>query len=197
MMHATKMKFGWLLAAALFVPMAAAQDDASDNGNGDMAGQTPEVRVSEHDEFGPILTDAEGNPLYLFVNEDADPGEERVTEGVRGNVAPCADGCLENWPALEGDDVVAGEGVDDERLYVADVDGRNQVVYNGWPLYYFARDEGPGDVQGQGLGQAPNFWYVVNAEGQPVRADGGMGMDGGDDGAGDDGMGDDNGGDGN
>jgi predicted lipoprotein with Yx(FWY)xxD motif len=39
------------------------------------------------------------------------------------------------------------------------------VVYNGWPLYYFANDEKRGDTNGQSAGKDPNIWYVVNPDG--------------------------------
>ncbi|MDH5372750.1 MAG: hypothetical protein OEX97_07385, partial [Acidimicrobiia bacterium] len=43
------------------------------------------------------------------------------------------------------------------------------VTYNGWPLYYFANDSAPGDINGQGLN---DVWYVVSAEGDAIGLDG-------------------------
>ena len=37
-------------------------------------------------------------------------------------------------------------------------DGREQVTYNGLPLYYFANDKAPGDTKGQGVG---GVWFVA------------------------------------
>jgi predicted lipoprotein with Yx(FWY)xxD motif len=48
-------------------------------------------------------------------------------------------------------------------------DGTTQVTYNGWPLYYFAKDKAPGDVTGQGVG---SVWYVVSAAGDKVDSTG-------------------------
>lgn len=139
------------------------------------AQSTATVTVMENEGLGTYLTDAEGRTLYLFVNEDMESeAMGAVTEGVRSNAAPCAGGCLEAWPPLAADAVEAGEGVNPDLLYVADVDGTMQVVYNGWPLYYFASDTQPGDVAGQGLGGGANKWYVVDAEGNAVRAGGEM-----------------------
>lgn len=42
-----------------------------------------------------------------------------------------------------------------------------QVTYNGWPLYYFARDKQAGDTTGQGVGQV---WYVVSPQGDQISA---------------------------
>ena len=130
-----------------------------------VAQDAPTVTLAEHETYGSYLADAEGNALYLFVNEEAESTDpERMTEGVRSNAAPCAGGCLEAWPPLTGASVEAGEGVDPELLYVEDVGGTMMAVYNGWPLYYFANDAAPGDVNGQGLGEG-NVWYLVDAQG--------------------------------
>lgn len=127
------------------------------------------VSVAESDTYGPYLTDAEGNALYLFVNEEMDLTEGPVTEGVRAEAVPCEGGCLEAWPPITGE-ATAGEGVDPELLYNAEFTGMDFVVYNGWPLYYFARDEAPGDTNGQGVGGAPNIWYLVTPSGEIVEA---------------------------
>lgn len=144
-----------LLAASAFV--AWAQDSVT-------------VNVGQNDKLGSYLTDADGNSLYLFINEetasqDPDNNAERMMSGVRSDAAPCTDKCLEFWPPLLATAVQAGEGVDAELLYVADVGGSMMVVYNGWPLYYFIKDEKPGDTNGQGSGKDPNIWYLVNPDG--------------------------------
>jgi hypothetical protein len=41
------------------------------------------------------------------------------------------------------------------------------VTYDGWPLYYFAQDAAPGDVNGQGLNDK---WYVVDPAGAAIGA---------------------------
>jgi predicted lipoprotein with Yx(FWY)xxD motif len=126
------------------------------------------ISVTEHEQFGEILVAADGRSVYLFVNEEAQANDdERMTEGLRTNVAPCVGGCLDAWPPVVATDIVAGEGVDEELLYLEEVDGRMQAVYNGWPLYYFARDAAAGDVNGQGLGSG-NVWYLVNPAGWAV-----------------------------
>ena len=132
------------------------------------------VTVAESEQYGPYLADAERRTLYLFVNEEMESDDpERMTEGVRSNAAPCMEGCLQAWPPLTADEVQAGEGVDTELLYTADVNGMMMVVYNGWPLYYFARDEEPGQINGQGVGRAPNIWYIVSPEGHVIKEEGG------------------------
>ena len=53
------------------------------------------------------------------------------------------------------------------------------AVFNGWPLYYFVRDEAPGDTNGQDVGDAPNIWYLVTPEGAPLEETGGSESGGG------------------
>ena len=45
--------------------------------------------------------------------------------------------------------------------------GSTQVTLDGHPLYYFAADETPDDLNGQGVG---DVWYVVSPEGEAIQA---------------------------
>ena len=40
------------------------------------------------------------------------------------------------------------------------------MTYNDWPLYYFAQDSAPGDVNGQGVG---DVWYLLSPDGEPIE----------------------------
>ena len=65
------------------------------------------------------------------------------------------------------DYIVAGEGADTALIDVIERDdGSSQLTYNDQPLYYFAEDEGPGDVNGQAAGDA---WYLVSPSGETVE----------------------------
>ena len=88
--------------------------------------------------LGSILVDGNGMTLYMFTKDSA-------------NTSACTDQCLVAWPPLLGAPT-AGDGVDDSRLgsFTRD-DGSTQATYNGWPLYYFAKDAKPGDKMGNGL----------------------------------------------
>ena len=111
------------------------------------------LKVSQHAEFGDILTDAGGNTVYLFTEDER-------------NKSNCSGGCATAWPPLlTVGDPTAGEGVNADRLgTIAREDGSTQVAYNGWPLYYFASDEEPGDTKGQ-----YGTWFVVSAFGGPIQ----------------------------
>jgi predicted lipoprotein with Yx(FWY)xxD motif len=111
-----------------------------------------EIVLAEND-LGSVLTDADGNTLYLF---DPDAQGESV----------CYDQCETAWPPLVAD-ATAGEGVDEALLGTAPrTDGSTQVTYNGWPLYYFANDAAPGDINGQGVN---DVWWVVDAAGDAIK----------------------------
>jgi predicted lipoprotein with Yx(FWY)xxD motif len=122
------------------------------NGDGIGPSTSVEIIVTETD-LGSILTDSDGKTLYLF-EPDA-----------RGESA-CYDQCEDAWPPLTVD-ATAGDGVDEALLGTAPrTDGSNQVTYNGWPLYYFAADNAPGDINGQGVN---DVWWVVDAAGDAIR----------------------------
>lgn len=114
------------------------------------------LMVAQNDLLGAHLVGADGKTLYLFLKDAQGP-------------SACYDACAENWPPLlvEGDPV-AGEGVDGAKLGVVQrTDGANQVTYNGWPLYFYANDAQPGDVNGQGV---IDQWFVVSPAGEKVAA---------------------------
>lgn len=114
------------------------------------------LMVAQNELLGAHLVGADGKTLYLFLKDAQGP-------------SACYDACAQNWPPLlvEGDPA-AGEGVDGAKLGVVQrTDGANQVTYNGWPLYFYANDAQPGDVNGQGvIGQ----WFVVSPAGEKVEA---------------------------
>jgi predicted lipoprotein with Yx(FWY)xxD motif len=125
-------------------------------GTGTTVAATPagasEVKVADSS-LGPILVDSKGMTLYMFVPDAQGP-------------STCTGGCLAAWPSLTGP-ATAGDGADAAMLGTATRpdDGSAQVTYNGWPLYYFAQDAAPGDVNGQDSNEK---WYVVDATGTPV-----------------------------
>jgi predicted lipoprotein with Yx(FWY)xxD motif len=120
------------------------------------------LQVEENDQLGPILTDGDGMTLYMF---DADqPGE-----------SACYDACAEAWPpvVIESDPEVEGEAVNTTLFGVIPrTDGQTQLTYNGHPLYYYATDEAPGDVQGHQVEGAGGLWTAISPEGEPVSATG-------------------------
>lgn len=109
------------------------------------------VAVASSD-LGDILVDGDGRTLYVFDND---------TEGQ----SACTGGCLDAWPPLAGTPT-AGDGVDESLLStITRDDGTTQATIGGSPLYYFASDTGPGDTNGQGVG---DVWWVVDPSGARI-----------------------------
>jgi predicted lipoprotein with Yx(FWY)xxD motif len=101
-----------------------------------------------------ILVDADkGMTLYWFT---PDKGAGKVT---------CTGGCLSVWPPLELSDATAkptgGAGVTGTLGTITDPNGKPMVTYNGWPVYFYAKDKNPGDTTGQNVGQK---WFVVTPD---------------------------------
>lgn len=108
----------------------------------------PTVQVRYDPALGHFLTGPDGMTLYYFGNDE--PG-----------VSNCTGGCLENWPPLLADEVVTNPLSIPGEFSLVESEQGMQVAYNGMPLYYFARDEGPGDTNGQNVG---DVWWVANLE---------------------------------
>lgn len=105
--------------------------------------------------LGDVLVGPDGRTLYMF-----DPDKQ--------GASTCYDQCATAWPPLtvEGDPA-AGEGLDASLVGTTErTDGTVQVTYDGWPLYYWAKDTKAGDVTGQAVN---DVWWVLDAAGAPVR----------------------------
>lgn len=107
--------------------------------------------------LGPVLIDGDGMTLYLFTPDD-------------GGAPTCDGSCAERWPPVTVDgDPVAGDGVDASLLDTTErPDGSTQVAYAGHPLYRYALDNAPGDVNGQGV---DDVWFAVDPDGTAVEGE--------------------------
>ncbi|MBI5034273.1 MAG: hypothetical protein HZB51_27445 [Chloroflexi bacterium] len=104
--------------------------------------------------LGNVLADQDGKMLYMFTKDTKD-------------TSTCYETCATNWPPLLADKIDAKEGVDAKLIgYTKRTDGKMQVTYNGMPLYYYVKDTKAGDTLGQGVN---NAWYVVTADGKPIK----------------------------
>jgi len=114
------------------------------------------IALGKNDTLGTFLVDEKGNTLYLFTKDTA-------------NTSTCYDQCEANWPGLMTTGAPrGGDGVNVSLLGTTTrKDGKTQVTYNGHPVYYFAKDEKPGDVNGQEIG---GVWYVVSPKGEEIES---------------------------
>jgi predicted lipoprotein with Yx(FWY)xxD motif len=138
-------------AAVLTVGLAAVAQAGSD------AAETKKSTLTlRKSQFGPILFDGNGRALYSF------------TRDVRGKPSRCYGDCARAWPvyyAPKGG-LRAGKGVNARLLKTSKRrDGRLQVTYNGWPLYYYV-DEKAGEVKCHRITTHGGLWLVMKANGK-------------------------------
>jgi predicted lipoprotein with Yx(FWY)xxD motif len=108
--------------------------------------------------LGRILVDAGGRTLYGFT-KDAD------------GTPTCQAACANAWPAVIVDDGKVPAGLDPAVFsVVARPDGKQQLKAGKWPLYLFAGDSAPGDVNGQG---SAGVWFVMDGKGALNKGAGG------------------------
>lgn len=91
---------------------------------------------------GGMLTGSNGMTLYTF---DKDAAGKSV----------CNDACATNWPPLLAG---AGDSASGDYSIVTRDDGRKQWALKGKPLYYWIKDQKPGDQTGDGVN---NVWHVA------------------------------------
>jgi predicted lipoprotein with Yx(FWY)xxD motif len=109
--------------------------------------------------FGRVLFDGSGRVLYGF------------TRDRRGGPSRCYGGCARAWPVYFAGRATLRAGAGVKKSLIGTTrrrDGRRQITYNGWPLYYYAH-EGPGEIKCQNVDEFGGLWLVVRPSGRLVR----------------------------
>jgi len=150
-----------LVALAAVVVPASAPAIARDTPAGVRAGEamTPSPTLKARTtRFGKILFAGNGRALYGF------------TRDRRNSPSRCYGDCAAAWPVYFAKGTLkAGAGVKQALLgTVKRRDGRRQVTYNGWPLYYYAHEQA-GEVKCQNVKTHGGTWLVVRPSGTLVR----------------------------
>lgn len=106
--------------------------------------------------YGTVLANSKHKPVYLF---SADPK----------NGSKCTGSCAKQWqPVTVTGKPKAGAGVKGSMIstFKRKGGGGTQVSYDGHALYTY-----PSPLPGSGAGQASNggVWYLVGANGQPIK----------------------------
>ncbi len=111
------------------------------------------VSVGDTDE-GQVLVDGAGLSLYGFLEDvDATP--------------TCNDACADAWPPVIVGSADLPADLDPAVFsVVARADGQFQLAAGVWPLYRFAGDAAPGDINGQNSG---DVWFLATPEGGLIR----------------------------
>ena len=117
-----------------------------------------ELNAVRSDEIGTYVTDGAGRTLYRFDADTAKPPK-----------STCNGDCARVWrPMLiKSPGKIYPYGVNPKTVgYVERADHTCQVTINGHPVYFFAGDRRPGDVNGQGVN---GTWFAVAPNGGRTR----------------------------
>ncbi|MBI2306789.1 MAG: hypothetical protein HYU78_05750 [Rhodocyclales bacterium] len=93
---------------------------------------------------GGMLVGSNGMTLYTFDKDEAGSGK-----------SACNGPCAGNWPPLLAMD---GDRASGDWSIVTRDDGKRQWAYQGRPLYYWVKDQKPGDTTGDGFNKV---WRVA------------------------------------
>lgn len=110
------------------------------HGMGMGMGQGPGMGAAPARVADGVLVGANGMTLYTFDKDAAGSGK-----------SVCNGQCAQNWPPLMAAGNAAASG--DWSVVTRD-DGGRQWAYKGKPLYYWVKDQKPGDRSGDGVGNA-------------------------------------------
>jgi predicted lipoprotein with Yx(FWY)xxD motif len=137
---------------------ARAAGDPDVEATGQAQGAATAALTLRSTRYGRVLFDGRGRVLYAF------------TRDRRGGQSRCYGACAAAWPVyFAKSSLRAGSGVKQSLIgKTRRRNGRMQVTYNGWPLYYYAH-EGPGEVKCQNVDQFGGLWLVVKPNGTLVR----------------------------
>jgi predicted lipoprotein with Yx(FWY)xxD motif len=117
------------------------------------ANSTSTLQARKVAEYGEVLTDSAGHSLYVLSTES------------KGKLHCTSSSCVEYWPPLlvaENAKITAGSGVKGKISHVTR-GSKWQITYNGWPVYTFAGDSGPGQAKGEKIVGFGGTWYLVLA----------------------------------
>jgi predicted lipoprotein with Yx(FWY)xxD motif len=121
----------------------------------------PQIQTAGNASLGTILVNSAGFTLYYNTAE------------VNSHIV-CSGKCLGVWPPV---DLPAGttaptvaSGVTGTVGSFKRPEGDQQVTYNGFPLYTFAKDKAPGDTHGNGINALGGVWIAARAQSVPLSA---------------------------
>lgn len=123
-------------------PMADGQEDA-------VIGSNLALGVNSTTKLGKFLSGYTGMTVYTY---DKDTG----------STSSCYDTCATNWPPYIVSPVdniqQLQAGVTGTVATTVRADGQLQLIYNGHPLYFYAKDSASADATGDGVG---GVWHIV------------------------------------
>lgn len=106
------------------------------------------VMIAYNKKVGYYLTDGDGRTLYYFAKDIPNSGK-----------SACYGACADKWPPFYTDKLILPPKLNaNDFSVITREDGKKQLTYKGWPLYYFFKDAKPGDTNGEGV---KHVWYVM------------------------------------
>jgi predicted lipoprotein with Yx(FWY)xxD motif len=135
----------------------------STSSSGSAAKPSTTFTVASISGVGNVVVDGKGRTVYILTST--------------GNTnAPCTDasGCTKLWADLPLPTGVsaakAGPGINASLLGTKKLNGETYPTYNGWLMYEYTGDTGPGQAHGQGIKSFGGTWYVLTGAGNPVTS---------------------------
>ncbi len=128
---------------------------------------TPRVAVVKTMTPDPVkvVVDTNGMTVYEFRRDNP------MIYEFSGDPAPtCYDACSVTWMPLLTDDAPKAIGGADSSMLgtIKRRDGGIQVTYDGHPLYLFAKDRRPGELNGQDVLSFGAGWHAVERDGDEL-----------------------------
>ncbi|MFC0506227.1 hypothetical protein [Micromonospora costi] len=136
-------------------PATVPLSPAPDTGRGSTVVQ---LNGTASGDIGTYVADGKGMTLYRFDKDTAKPSK-----------SSCNGDCTRTWPPLliRSPGQIYPSGINPKLIgYVERADGTCQVTIGGWPVYRFAKDTKPGDINGQGVG---GTWFAISPTGGRTR----------------------------
>lgn len=152
------------LVALVAVAGCGGSSSASTSTTSSPTGSAGTIDVTNNAQLGQILTDSNGDTVYLFAKD------------LNGKSA-CSGSCADLWPPVTtSGSPKAGNGVVASKLGTTKrSDGSTQVTYAGHPLYTYTADTSPGDVTGNGINTFGAVWHAVRPDGSNAPVSGSTG----------------------
>ena len=139
-------------SAASAPPAASSSRPAAPVPTSSGSGLDAVLRATTNSTLGPIVVDGAGRTLYRFDKDSASPPASN-----------CEGACAKLWPPVLVGTQISLTGVNRSLLgTIKRADGTVQLTLHGWPLYRYAGDSAPGDVNGEGVG---GVWFAVRPTG--------------------------------
>jgi predicted lipoprotein with Yx(FWY)xxD motif/mono/diheme cytochrome c family protein len=125
-----------------------------------VAATGPKIATATIAGLGPVLVNAQGRTLYIFVPDNA----KKVT---------CVGGCAAVWPpsTVPSGEKAAASGAVTQSLLGSDPNpaGGQVITYAGWPLYTYVADSASGSAAGQAINLNGGLWYVIAPSGKVIK----------------------------